>query len=117
MPWHIHMPMVTTTHHHLSSGGSPDHAAAPAPAPLGHEPANGRDAGGRASAAWAMRDMYDLMALCHEKKCRLAPDGDNERYIVTMGTSATAERGDQGGDNDDEGEGGVSTGATHVCTK
>ena len=96
-------------YHHLSSGSSAGHAAAPAPAPPGYEQENGGGAGGGPCAALGGRAVYDLMALCHENGWRLVPDGD-DRYVVTTGTSAVAERSDRGGDDAHKGDDGVSGG-------
>ena len=96
-------------HHHLSSSGSAGHVAASAPAPPAYEPENGPGAGGGACAVLGGLAVYDLMAFCHENGWRLASYGDG-RYVVTTGTSAATERGDRGGDDEHEGEKGVSGG-------
>ena len=76
-------------HHHLSSGGTAGHTAAPVSTPPRYKLENGGGAGGRACAALGGRAVYDLMALCHENGWRLVPDGD-DRYVVTTGRSAAA---------------------------
>ena len=72
-------------------------APAPAPAPLKYEPENTRN---DVIAAWAVRAMHELTKLCHDKECALAPS-DDDRYVVTTETCATA--ADQDEERDPEG--------------
>ena len=96
-------------HHHLASGGSHGRGAAPGAAPLENRLEDGRGAGGGACAVSSMRMMYDLMVFCREKRWRFEPYGD-DRYLVTTGTSATAEIDDRVGEDEQEGEDGFSSG-------
>ena len=77
--------------------GSATAPAPPAPAPLKYGPENTRD---EVIAAWAVRAMHELTELCHDKECALAPSED-DRYVVTTGTCATA--ADQDEERDSEG--------------
>ena len=88
-------------------GKSRGGAVAPAPAPLIGVPVDGHGDGNGMIAAWVGRAMYELAALCHARGWVLAPsDADDDRYVVTTGTSAAvADQKEEERDREGEGKG------------
>ena len=94
---HAHVQGQATPPLAIGDGRGSATAPAPAPAQLKYEPENTRN---EMIAAWAVRAMHELTKLCHDKECALAPS-DDDRYVVTTETFATA--ADQDEERDPEG--------------